>query len=774
MNPQLDKDDTKRVPVAVSETRLPSEHFRTLYPEPELTSGLHDFLEVLSRRKWLILAFVLCFLVPTLMFSLVSEPTFRASGSVELSPESPKVTKFDDLMSRELRSGAQSEVVKTQIELLKSASLAQRVIDKLQLVNNPAFNPQLKSVPEDQMSFLQKLQNALGKTVKSAKNTVKGWLRGGSGRSSEVPSDIRTQQALFATFAGNLEVELTRDTTLATVSFDSSDPVTARDVVNMLIHEFTTWQMDRKEDASRIAKDRLNEQIEAVRMELEKSEAGLTHFAQDTGIVSLDSKLNLVLQQLEQINAALAKAETERIAKMESYNQVQTDELDSSPLVLQNTLIQTLKTQYIDLMSEYEKLRIVYKDDYPSVKNLKAKMLDIGQRINGEQERILNSVKSEYLAAVNLEKTLKTTAEEKKALALKVNALGNQYRTLEREVEINKQIYQSLLERSKEIAANVGADIGNLSVVDLAQTPLEPYKPNIKLNLLLALALGLMGGVGLSLLLEHLDRTVKRIDEITDFYSIPILGVVPMVEKSEAKHLESLVRLKPMVPFSEAIRTAKVTIQFTGSQDRPIKSLLMTSTTSAQGKSTLSVNLAQDFAAAGEKVLLMNADLRKPGSYSLFGSNGTSRGLTHYLSGINALEEVLQKSEVHNLYYLPSGYTPPNPTELLQSGRMKALMETLVNHFDRIILDGPPFGSDGLVLTRLVDGVVLIATLGHTQHEGLRIFVRSISAVRGHLVGGIINKFNLSQFSSGYYSTYYKKYGSSPSIHETEVATNNS
>jgi capsular exopolysaccharide synthesis family protein len=729
----------------------PSTDVREPVPDFDEDPDLRDYLDVLLRRKWLVATVLLAVFTTTLIVTLAMTPVYKASGRLEFNLQPAKVTKFEEVVATQLQT---REFMNTQMKLLTSASLAQRVIDALNLAENPAFNEDLETAggasPSEGIlaSLRTRLKELLGRGTPA-------------GQGADAFDEAEKRQRLLETFADNLEVQAERDTTIMNIAFSSPDPALARDVVNALIRTFIDWQMDKKIDAAGLANEQLQKQIEVARIRLEKSETELNRFAQKAGIVSLDSRLNLVYKQLEEINGALAKAQAERLTKEALYRQAAEGEVAALPMVITNELIQRLQQDRIQLVAQYEDLLTVFKEDYPAAKRLKAKIDDMTQKIQAEEQRIFRAIENDYRAALKTEEALRKRAEEAKTRALELNDKATQYKILEREVATNKEIHQALLQRAREIDATVGADISNIQVVDHAILPVKPDKPKLRLNLLLALVVGLMLGVGAAFFLEYLDNTVKNLDEISDRFGIPILGVLPEVDEKQQDGLDRVVTTNPRAGFAEAIRTTRVSIQLSTAADGGTRSLLVTSTNKGEGKSTIAANMAQAFAAAGDRVLLLDADLRRPRLHRIFSQNGDrAGGLSELLTGTKRLDDVLRKTDVPNLYFIPAGPLPPNPAELLASKRMRTFMEKCARAFDRIIVDGPPSVgfADVLVLSSMVNGVILVSTMGRTHRQALRLFKRSLANIRARLLGTIVNRLDVQKRYGGYYYKYYKYY----------------
>ena len=748
---EFGKADRDLIPAA---DNLPSTELREAvygYPHEE-EIHLRDYLDVVIRRKWMIFNFLVLTFISTLILTLATPKIYKTSTTMQVAATNQNITKFEELVSNDLRS---REFYQTQTELLQNEALARRVIEKLDLPNHPVVVDTLYGTGEP--GAVSKIKNLLKDWVKWLISALGAKDKGNDTDDSAIAEDVLKQRQLLDFFADNLKVSPNRNSMLIDVSFASPDRHLSMNIVNTLAEEFILWKMEQRLNASQLARNFLMKQIDQAKINLEKAEEELNRYARQAGIVSLDSKLNVVYRQLEELNSALAEAQAELIGKEAVYQQAAKDGSQYLSQVLESTIITNLKSEYARLRSEYEELTTTFQEDYPRVKPLQSRMLSLAARIEAEEDKIFQAIRNDYLATRQKVKTLQARVDRQKKLALDLNERTTQYGIMDRQVETSNGIYESLLQRVREIESMVGVTSSDIQIVDPATLPIWPFKPKVKLNLLLAVFVGLFAGIGCAFFLEYFSDKITNPEEISDRFQIPVLGVAPLIKNGDSLIEETIID-DPRAPFSEAMRTIMISIQLSGFGNRS-KSFLLTSSMPSEGKTTLAVNLALTFSGAGEKVILIDADLRKPRVHKILASadNNNRQGLSSFLAGIDDECLVCHNGNA-NLSFVPTGTLPPNPVELLASGRFAELIDFFGQRYDRIIIDGPPmYGlADMLVLSQHVGGVVLVSSMGETTRRAVRHFKKSMANVQASIWGCIINKVDFSRRYG--YSSYYNQY----------------
>ena len=725
------------------------------YPVDE-ENPIHRYLEVVLRRKKIIIAFFAIVLISTLISTLMTQPEYRATAKLEISLENPKVVNFDQVVELETKS---DEFYETQYLLLKSQSLGKQVVDKINLAEREELEAK-----NNKPNIISRALSSVKSLIRSTKDGIKKMIVKPSKTGTPTAADAALAEAakedsLINSFLGGIQIAPVGNSRLVEVSYISKDRKFAAEAVNTLIDSYIEWILNRKLDATKQGRDFLRKQIEQAQSNLEESEEKLNTFAKNNDIVSLDEKMNITYHTFSELNDALAKAETSRLEKESLYKHVLDGNVDSLTLVLNDPYVQGLKAEHAKAYSEYSQMSATFKPGYPKLKELGARVAELQRKIDEAQASIASSIKSDYEASLKKEETLRESYQKQKTLASALNDKSIQYNILKREVESNETIYNTLLQRLKETEVSSAIKASNIQVVDYAQVPVIPFKPNVTLNMLFACIIGLGGGVFLAFVLEFFDNTVKTSEEVRDKLKLPVLGGV-----FESNHSDSLgapveksFLLDPRSHIAESFRTIRTSLLLS-TPGKPPRSILVTSCFPAEGKTTVSINLASSFAQAGSKVLLLEADLRRPRIGTVLGNNGN--GLSSYLTGNSTLSEVISQGEIPNLYVLPVGPIPINPAELLGSSRMRELIQTLSSEYDYIIVDGPPALGfvDSHIISSIVDGVAVVVRAGKTPKNSIRELIDRLWSLKANFLGVIVNGIELNQ-NSYYYKSYNYYYG---------------
>ena len=487
--------------------------------------------------------------------------------------------------------------------------------------------------------------------------------------------------------------------------------------------------------------------------------------ADETGASTAGGGQSLTAADLVALNSALASAKGERIRAEQRWRQAQSVSGAGLPEVLQSPSIQSLRQTKAELSASYQQKLNVYKPEYPEMVQLKAQLDEIDSQINAEISNIKSSLRNQYQVALAQERSLSGHVSGLKSDVLDLRNRSIQYNILQREVDTNRTLYDGLLQRYKEIGVAGGVGTNNISIVDRAQTPGSPSRPKPLFNLGLGAMIGLLIGVMLAFVLEALDDTIKSVEDLEGKLGLASLGVVPVLAKGATPEQELA---DPRSPFSEAYYSIRTSLQFSTTDGVP-RSLFVTSARPAEGKSTTSIALARNFARLGMRVLLIDGDLRNPSLHRSLGLDN-SAGFSTALTGAGVLTDVMQVSDLPNMMVITAGPLPPNPAELLATGRLRAFVTEAESQFDLVVIDGPPVMgfADAPLLGAVIGGTLLIVSAGATRRGVVRTAVERLRVGRARLLGAILTKFDGRRASAGYgygYGYGYDyDYGTKPQI----------
>jgi succinoglycan biosynthesis transport protein ExoP len=724
-----------------------------------------------------VLVFSICIVIITIILTFMMTPLYKSTAVVRIEGESPNVLAFNGVQGAPLGS----DYYQTQYEILKSRNLAESVIRNLGLDKNKDFLPE---------------ESLLSKTKKIIFNNTIGILS--RLYSAHISSDkrIETKPAendpspekeivpgyLIDFLIRNLDITPVKKSQLVEVSFLSHDPEISMNVTNAVARTFIQLDLESRVGTSKDARDFLKKQIEIVKDKVEESEKKLNDYASKKEIVFDKGDQNLITQKLSDLSAVLNSITAERMQKEGLYREVR-ESGANNPVILGNSLIQGLKKDFSSLEAEYYNLSKVYTPDYPKMKSLKSQMDAIQRRIEEETSRIVDSVGSDYKASVKKEENLLRALNVQKQMALSFRDTISDYEVLKREVDANKDLYNTLLKRFNEVGVSAMSSATNIQLLDRAVYPKAPYKPNVPFNFLLSVFFGLTGGVGLAFLAEYFDSSVKDTEIIERKINLPTLGIIPDFEIASQKARSQVVdKISPRKgtapsqlpmplhpqksgPVAEAFRSIGAFIVLS-SASTPPKTILVTGPGEQVGKTTICVNIARALLESLGKGIIIDADLRRPDLHHHFKMDN-SIGLSTFLSGnieFDGTEGMLIKpASEKGLSVITSGPVPPNPSELLGSARMQDLLYALQATFEFILVDAPPVMGlpDAIYLSKIVDGTVLVAKAGETTKNELAEIKRVFRTIDAKILGVILNGVKKCDLKYGTYNYYYSSYYSS-------------
>jgi len=702
---------------------------------------LYDYLLILRKHQWLILSFLLAVVTIVSIATFRMQPVYSTTARIEIDRENSNVLPFQGADSFDYMMDTDN-YIETESKILTSETLALQTIRSTGLASHAEYSS--------------------GEGPSEA-------IASGSLANHKRPPEL-------ATFLGSLSVRRVPNSRLLDVTFESTDAQLAARVVNAHIENFKEDNFRSRYQAIAQASSWLSDQLDDLKLKVQHSEDARIEYERKNQIWQLDDKQNISTQRLSDINKELTDAQSERMKRQALYEFAKSGNADSVPELRSDMVLQDLFKKRGDLNSQASDALAQYGPNFPKVQRLQGQLKEIDQLISDEKKSIIDQMGNDYNEARQRETLLTQALDQQKIEASQMSERLVEYNILKREAEANKTLYDGMLTKLKE--ANIAGALksSNIRVVDPAMIPSTPTRPAKTRNVALAIIVGLVGGIGLALLREYLDNTVKTPDDIETLSRLPSLAVVPAFSESNGngrrgllkgvssngydKRIELVAQHLPKSQMSEAFRALRTALLLS-QPDHPPQVILVTSALPREGKTTAAANLAVTLAQLGDSTLLIDADLRKPGVGRLLNmTDGKYAGLSSYLAGVSSLDLVtVPHHSIPNLAAIPTGPLPPNPADLLSSHKLADAIAELRGKFKFIVIDSPPImaATDAVILSVQVDGVLLVVRSGETPKEAFTRTRDLLVSVKCRLLGVVLNAVD-SSAPDYYYSYRYYPY----------------
>src|ERR1700676_827039 len=749
LNGQSLRERQPRFPIEFNRDAVPG-----VYPGVSTQdSVLREYVRVLIKSKWIVIASVALVVGVVTISTLRTTPIYEAVGSIAINKMDPVTFNLKDSSSSvEYYDPADMD---TEVRILKSDLLALQVIRQLNLDKQP-----VEAGSKSPSSPLQLTTDAMQ------------------------PDSARTS-AVLASFKSSLQVALGPNTRIIEIRYRSPDKNVAARVVNTLANTYVEQNFKTRFESTMQASDWLSKQLVDLQIKVETSQEKLVKYQKEHEILGIDEKQNITTAKLDELNRELTSAESERMDKESVYRLVQAGDSDSIAAAANvdgaargssanSALLEKLREQQADLKIQVAQLSTQFGPSYPKLAQLNSQLKEVDAQIQAEMRKVAARLRGDYLAAVQRESMLRSALEKQKQQANKLNESAIEYSLLKRDVDANRTLYEGLLEKLKEAGVTAGLRSNNFRIINAARVPTSPSEPNIPRNLLFASVLGVISGVGLAFLLENLDNTVRTPEQAQAISGLPSLGMIPLGSKSTSRGaagkrlaltaskevVETVTQVRPQSQMAESYRALRTSLLLSN-LGAPPKVIMVTSARPQEGKTTTSINTAIVLAQKGVRVLLVDADLRRPSIHKTLGM-GPRSGRSNVLTGSATLQQTITTSPIlPNLFIMPAGTPPPNPAELLASSNMRDLIVELRGLYDHIVIDTPPTLSvtDAVVLSPRADATILVIRSGQTTKPALRRARDILMQVNAHVAGVLLNAVDLTSPDYYYYYEYQGKYG---------------
>lgn len=710
-------------------------------PSEILGSGGFDiryYLRVLLKRRWLILLIFALVVSGTTLWARSQPKVYAAQISLIIDAKEPR---FLDSQIQDVNSDSTSaywankEYIETQAKIITSRAVSQRVVEKLGLNSDSTFLG-LSKAPEAQRTELMKRIDAVSMVQ------------------------------------GKIKVESLKDSRVTYIKIEDTDPTRAALLANEVAQAYIDEALSQKLKVTENASKWLDERRDSLSESARASELALYSFRKQSDMLStsIDDRANMVSSRLTATSQALTDVQLKIAgykARVVAIRNVQLQKgsddsmwAEALPAARENQTLQKLKDRMLTLRTECTELQSRYLEQHPKLMECRDKLNLVERDFQRELSNLVVGTEAELREAVEKERNLLALFNEAKSEAFEVEKKKLELDRLKQESDSAKRQYESVFKRLKDIELSGLLRTSNVRILDAARPSLAPVRPNVPQSILLGVVAGLIAGLGLALLLEFMDSSVTTQAEIEERLGLTFLGFVPSIPAGDQpKDLH--IHREPKSHIAECTRAVRTNLLFM-SPDKPLRRMLVTSSGPQEGKSTTAINLAIAMAQSGQRVLIIDTDMRRPRLHKAFGVPNDV-GVSSLVVGEGRLEDAIKTTEVPGLFLLPCGPVPPNPAELLHTQAFGELLETLDGKYDRVILDSPPVGAvaDAVVLATQVNGVVMVLKADVTQRDVAKRTVRGLMDVKAMMLGAVLNDVNLerSRYGDYYYGYAYRNYG---------------
>jgi capsular exopolysaccharide synthesis family protein len=705
------------------------------YPAIETEkNSIREYWRVIRKHKWIVLTTLLTLVTVVTIGTLLTRPVYRAETKIELGKETERVLQGQRIMEVETANVFNPLYLQTQIDTLRSRDLSRRVIQRLNLAENEEFK---------------------------SKNI-------------EGLSENEREVILVNAFQRRYDVSVGRQSRVASLTFDAYDPKLAADVANTIAAEYITWSMENRLQGVSRAKEFLAKRVQEAEANLRLAEAELQQYLAEHKIISLDNSGNVTIARTEQLNRQLTEVENERRLAEALYYRSKEVPADELPPVINDPTVQTLTRELSKQRQELANLSAKYQPSYPAVKQVQEQIKQLESQLNDAKQRIVKNIETQYHVARKREADVRIALSQSKGEAIEQNRQATDLNLKKQKVETSRKTYEDLDQRLRQAEVESDFRPSNIRIVQQAEIPISPVKPNRTLNIGLSVLIGLALGVGLAFFVEYLNNTINTADDVERIIQLPSLGAIPSLQSlaknkalgvgnSSALALASSELLsshEPISSFAESYRALRTSLLLSSAEHAP-RTILVTSSHPAEGKTTIVANIAISLAQTGAKALVLDADMRRPRCHKILNAKN-DLGLSTFLSRDIRLDDVIQEHDIPNLSVMAAGPAPPNPSELLSSIKLRFLISELEERFDHIIIDSPPVihVTDAMIISPHVDGVVIVVKGGQTPREAVLRAKQALIDVNAKIFGVVLNcvDLNAQNYYYNYKYSYYHSY----------------